>query len=95
MRQEAWVNMVVVTLAYIALFGFRGSFSLRIESKSDSRRKLLYRYLLGLLLVYPSFAFSNHTKTIIEWYSIVGNGYVHLLKLVAIPLISISFFRHQ
>ncbi|PMC12191.1 L-cystine transporter, partial [Klebsiella aerogenes] len=29
-------------------------------------------------------------KTVIDWYSIVGNGYVNLLKLVAVPLIFIS-----
>ncbi|EAA1516487.1 L-cystine transporter [Salmonella enterica subsp. enterica serovar Typhimurium] len=83
---------MVVTLAYIALFLVFSWVILRINQKSDSLSKSVFIAIflgavIGLSLHFIS---ANHTKTIIEWYSIVGNGYVHLLKLVAIPLIFIS-----
>lgn len=83
---------MVVTLAYIALFLVFSWVILRINQKSDSLSKSVFIAIflgavIGLSLHFIS---ANHTNTIIEWYSIVGNGYVHLLKLVAIPLIFIS-----
>ncbi|EIL6366011.1 cation:dicarboxylase symporter family transporter [Salmonella enterica] len=83
---------MVVTLAYIALFLVFSWVISRINQKSDSLSKSVFIAIflgavIGLSLHFIS---ANHTKTIIEWYSIVGNGYVHLLKLVAIPLIFIS-----
>lgn len=82
---------MVVTLAYIALFLVFSWIILRINQKAIPCRKAFYRYLLGAVIgLSLHFISANHTNTIIEWYSIVGNGYVHLLKLVAIPLIFIS-----
>ncbi|ELV7804256.1 L-cystine transporter [Salmonella enterica] len=83
---------MVVTLAYIALFLVFSWVIFRINQKSDSLSKSVFIAIflgavIGLSLHFIS---ANHTKTIIEWYSIVGNGYVNLLKLVAIPLIFIS-----
>lgn len=83
---------MVVTLAYIALFLVFSWAILRINQKSDSLSKSVFiaiflGAIIGLSLHFIS---TNHTKSIIEWYSIVGNGYVNLLKLVAIPLIFIS-----
>lgn len=85
---------MVVTLAYIALFLVFSWAILRINQKSDSLSKSVFiaiflGAIIGLSLHFIS---TNHTKTIIEWYSIVGNGYVNLLKLVAIPLILFLFF---
>lgn len=45
--------------------------------------------VIGLFLY---FILVNYIKIIIEWYSIVGNGYVYLLKLVVILLIIIFIF---
>lgn len=83
---------MVVTLAYIALFLVFSWVILRINQKSDSLSKSVFiAIFLGAVIGLSLHLISaNHTKTIIEWYSIVGNGYVHLLKLVAIPLIFIS-----
>lgn len=30
---------------------------------------------------------ADESKTVIDWYNVIGNGYVNLLKLVAVPLI--------
>lgn len=43
--------------------------------------------ILGLSLHFIS---SGNKAIIIDWYSVIGNGYVNLLKLVAVPLIFIS-----
>lgn len=45
--------------------------------------------VIGLFLY---FILVNYINIIIEWYSIVGNGYVYLLKLVVILLIFIFIF---
>ncbi len=51
----------------------------------------LSRFSWGLSLVSPCISFlRTSSETVIEWYNIAGNGYVNLLKLVAVPLIFIS-----
>jgi len=47
-------------------------------------------FLGALIGVSLHFIGADAGRRVIDWYSIVGNGYVNLLKLVAIPLIFIS-----
>ncbi len=78
--------------AYIALLVSRGIKCPRINQKAIPCQRF-YRYLLGgcYWFIHRVALFQPITlKLLSEWYSIVGNGYVHLLKLVAIPLIFIS-----
>lgn len=66
---------MVVTLAYIALFLVFSWVILRINQKSDSLSKSVFiAIFLGAVIGLSLHLISaNHTKTIIEWYSIVGN----------------------
>ncbi|SUH15926.1 C4-dicarboxylate transport protein [Salmonella enterica subsp. enterica] len=83
---------MVVTLAYIALFLVFSWVILRINQKSDSLSKSVFiAIFLGAVIGLSLHLFSaNHTKLLSNGTASSGNGYVHLLKLVAIPLIFIS-----
>lgn len=80
------------TLAYIALFLFCSWGIVKIDKRSQS----LSRSVFVAIFIGAAIGLSLHfipvdrSKTVIEWYGIIGNGYVNLLKLVAIPLIFIS-----
>ncbi|ALR76875.1 cation:dicarboxylate symporter family transporter [[Enterobacter] lignolyticus] len=81
-----------ITLAYIVLFLVCSWGIFRIDQKSASLSKSVFIAIfigavigLSLHLIH-----ADSSKTVIDWYSIIGNGYVNLLKLVAIPLIFIS-----
>ena len=81
-----------VTLAYIAFFLVCSWAIFRINQKSNSLSKSVFIAIflgaiigLSLHLITP-----DRSKTVIDWYNIIGNGYVNLLKLVAVPLIFIS-----
>ncbi|MDA8481250.1 cation:dicarboxylase symporter family transporter [Citrobacter sp. Awk 4] len=80
------------TLAYVALFLICswGVFKIDQKSQSLSRSVFIAIFLGAVIGISLHFMTTGNSKTIIEWYSIVGNGYVNLLKLVAIPLIFIS-----
>lgn len=81
-----------ITFAYIALFLVCSWAIFRIDRKSTSLSKSVFiaifiGAIIGLSL---HFINSDSSKIVIDWYSIIGNGYVNLLKLVAVPLIFIS-----
>ncbi|NDO80861.1 L-cystine transporter [Citrobacter sp. NCU1] len=80
------------TLAYVALFLFCSWAVFKIDQKRQSlSRSVFTAIFLGAAIgISLHFLATGDSKTIIEWYNIVGNGYVNLLKLVAIPLIFIS-----
>ncbi|AEG98959.1 L-cystine transporter [Klebsiella aerogenes] len=81
-----------ITPAYIALFLIAswGLFKLEQKSHSLSKSVFIAIFLGALLGLSLHFIANEPRKTVIDWYSIVGNGYVNLLKLVAVPLIFIS-----
>ncbi|WP_213733075.1 L-cystine transporter [Citrobacter europaeus] len=81
-----------VTLAYIAFFLVCSWAIFRINQKSHSLSKSVFIAIflgavIGLSLHLTA---ADDSKTVIDWYNIIGNGYVNLLKLVAVPLIFIS-----
>lgn len=80
------------TLAYIALFLICswGIFEIDKRSQSLSRSVFVAIFMGAILGLSLHFISSASKATIIDWYSVIGNGYVNLLKLVAIPLIFIS-----
>lgn len=80
------------TLAYIALFLICswGIFEIDKRSQSLSRSVFVAIFMGAILGLSLHFISSGHKATIIDWYSVIGNGYVNLLKLVAVPLIFIS-----
>lgn len=80
------------TLAYVALFLICswGVFKIDQRSQSLSRSVFIAIFLGAVIGISLHFMTTRNSKIIIEWYSVVGNGYVNLLKLVAIPLIFIS-----
>lgn len=80
------------TLAYVALFLICSWGVFKIDQKSQflSRAVFIAIFLGAAIGISLHFMATDNSKTIMEWYSIIGNGYVNLLKLVAIPLIFIS-----
>ncbi|MBS6490160.1 MAG: cation:dicarboxylase symporter family transporter, partial [Citrobacter freundii] len=81
-----------VSLAYIAFFLVCSWAIFRINQKSHSLSKSVFIAIftgavIGLSLHLIA---ADESKTVIDWYNVIGNGYVNLLKLVAVPLIFIS-----
>ena len=84
-----------VSLAYIAFFLVCSWAIFRINQKSHSLSKSVFIAIftgavIGLSLHLIA---ADERKTVIDWYNVIGNGYVNLLKLVAVPLIFISILR--
>lgn len=81
-----------ITLAYIAVFLVccYGVYKIDKRSASLSKSVFIAIFLGALLGLSLHLLPMEHNQSVIEWYSVVGNGYVNLLKLVAIPLIFIS-----
>lgn len=80
------------TLAYVALFLICSWGVFKIDQKSQSLSRSVFIAIFSGAAIGISLHFmaTDNSKTIMEWYSIIGTGYVNLLKLVAIPLIFIS-----
>lgn len=78
--------------AYIAFFLLcsYGIFKLDLHKDSLSKSVFIAMFLGALIGVSLHFISADARQSVIDWYSIAGNGYVNLLKLVAIPLIFIS-----
>ncbi|WP_032115536.1 cation:dicarboxylase symporter family transporter [Candidatus Arsenophonus nilaparvatae] len=79
-------------LAYIAIFLLCSYSIFKVDLHRDSLSKsvfigMFFGVLIGISLHFVSAEARNQVT---DWYDIVGNGYVNLLKLVAIPLIFIS-----
>lgn len=81
-----------ITLAYIAFFLICswGIFEVDKRCQSLSRSVFVAIFIGAILGLSLHFIPSGNKAIIIDWYSVIGNGYVNLLKLVAIPLIFIS-----
>ncbi|WP_288627479.1 cation:dicarboxylase symporter family transporter, partial [uncultured Citrobacter sp.] len=81
-----------VTLAYIAFFLVCSWAIFRINQKSHSLSKSVFiAIFLGAVIgLSLHLIAADDSKTVIGWYNVIGNGYVNLLKLVAVPLIFIS-----
>lgn len=83
--------MLAYTL-YTAIFLLCCVVIFKIDQKSGSLSRSVFVAIfmgaaIGMSLHYVS---DDHSARIVEWYSVVGNGYVNLLKLVSIPLVFIS-----
>ena len=80
------------TLAYIVLFLICswGIFKIDQKSHSLSRSVFIAIFIGAVIGLSLHFISATSGKAVIDWYSIIGNGYVNLLKLVAVPLIFIS-----
>lgn len=83
---------MLTTAAYIALFLLcsYGIFKLDLRKDSLSKSVFIAMFLGALIGASLHFIPADAGQRVIDWYSIVGNGYVNLLKLVAVPLIFIS-----
>lgn len=84
--------MVVFSL-YLVLFFLFSVFIFKLNIKKDALSKsvLIAIVLGGLLGVSLQFIPDRGlTQQVIDWYGVVGNGYINLLKVVAIPLVFIS-----
>lgn len=83
---------MLTTLAYIALFLLcsYGIFKLDLHKDSLSKSVFIAMFLGALIGVSLHFINAENSSRVIDWYDIIGNGYVNLLKLVAMPLIFIS-----
>ena len=78
-----WIGVGLLAAVLFALWKMNAlgkSFSVRVLSG------LGLGILLGLVLKY----FAGAMQGAMEWYSLVGNGYVALLRMISIPLIMIS-----
>lgn len=78
--------------AYIALFLLcsYGIFKLNLQKDALSKSVFIAMFLGALTGVSLHFVSAQTGSRVIDWYNIIGNGYINLLKLVAIPLIFIS-----
>ncbi|MBJ3816128.1 cation:dicarboxylase symporter family transporter [Shimwellia pseudoproteus] len=83
---------MIVVFAYLALFLICCWALFNINQKSASLSKSVFVALFFGAIIGVSLHFipAGTSKTVIAWYGIAGNGYVNLLKVVAIPLIFIS-----
>ena len=81
-----------VSLAYIAFFLVCSWAIFRINQKSHSLSKSVFiAIFMGAIIgLYLHLIAADESKTVIDWYNVIGNGYVNLLKLVAVALIFIS-----
>ncbi|EFQ0636142.1 cation:dicarboxylase symporter family transporter [Shigella flexneri] len=67
-----------------------GIFKTDQKSESLSKSVFIAIFLGAIIGISLHFIPETSSETVIEWYNIAGNGYVNLLKLVAVPLIFIS-----
>lgn len=83
---------MLILCIYIAIFLLLGVLIFNIDKKSDSLSKSVFiAIFLGAIIGLSLHLIPEaETRQVTDWYDIVGNGYVNLLKLVAIPLIFIS-----
>lgn len=90
MGQET--HIMFITFAYIVLFLICswGIFKIDQKSHSLSRAVFIAIFIGAIIGLSLHFIATDSSKIVIDWYSIIGNGYVNLLKLVAVPLIFIS-----
>lgn len=83
---------MLITLTYFVIFwvGLYGIFKLDKQSPSLSKSVVIALFFGVAISVFPHLLAPDSSKIVIEWQSIFGNGYMSLLKLIALPLILIS-----
>lgn len=86
---------MLITLTYIAIFlvGLYGTFKIDKSSQPLSISVAIAIFSGAVISLFPHLFAPGSSKIVIEWYSIIGNGYMNLLKLVAIPLILLSILQ--
>lgn len=63
----------------------------RYHRQSDSlSRSVFLGLFIGVLYGLVLSAFNIDTESFLPWVNIVGNGYVNLLKMIAMPLVFVS-----
>lgn len=90
MRREV-INMLIA-FTYLVVFwvGLYGIGKPDKRSPSFSKSVVIVLCVSAAISVFPHLIAPERSKIVIGWYSIIGNGYMHLLKLFAIPLMLIS-----
>lgn len=84
--------LIIVNIAVLLLF-IIGLYAMQKKHVSFSKRVFLglgLGIVFGLVLQLIYGAKSDVLKTTIDWYNIVGNGYVKLLQMIVMPLVFIS-----
>jgi uncharacterized protein len=84
--------LIIVNIVLLLLF-IAGLYAMQKKHISFSKRvfvSLGLGILFGLILQYVYGAKSDVLKSTIEWYNIVGKGYVKLLQMIVMPLVFIS-----
>ncbi|MDR1732598.1 MAG: cation:dicarboxylase symporter family transporter [Synergistaceae bacterium] len=82
-----WLNVGLLAVVLFVLWRMNASgksFSVRVLSG------LALGILVGLALKYFPADDAGAMQSAMEWYSLVGNGYVALLRMISFPLIMIS-----
>lgn len=84
--------LIIVNIVLLLLF-IAGLYTMQKKHISFSKRVFVglgLGILFGLILQYIYGAKSDVLKSTIEWYNIVGKGYVKLLQMIVMPLVFIS-----
>ncbi|WJQ82437.1 L-cystine transporter [Brevibacillus brevis] len=84
--------LIIVNIVLLLLF-VAGLYAMQKKHISFSKRVFVglgLGILFGLILQYIYGAKSDVLKSTIEWYNIVGKGYVKLLQMIVMPLVFIS-----
>ncbi|WP_064203053.1 L-cystine transporter [Brevibacillus brevis] len=84
--------LIIVNIVLLLLF-ITGLYAMQKKHISFSKRVFVglgLGILFGLILQYIYGAKSDVLKSTIEWYNIVGKGYVKLLQMIVMPLVFIS-----
>ncbi|MBW5470337.1 cation:dicarboxylase symporter family transporter [Brevibacillus formosus] len=84
--------LIIVNIVLLLLF-IAGLYTMQKKHISFSKRVFVglgLGILFGLILQYVYGAKSDVLKSTIEWYNIVGKGYVKLLQMIVMPLVFIS-----
>ncbi|MGG4443967.1 L-cystine transporter [Brevibacillus fortis] len=84
--------LIIVNIVLLLLF-IAGLYAMQKKHISFSKRVFVglgLGILFGLILQYVYGAKSDVLKSTIEWYNIVGKGYVKLLQMIVMPLVFIS-----
>ncbi|TKI57360.1 L-cystine transporter [Brevibacillus antibioticus] len=84
--------LIIANIVLLLLF-IAGLYAMQKKHISFSKRvfvSLGLGILFGLILQYVYGAKSDVLKSTIEWYNIVGKGYVKLLQMIVMPLVFIS-----
>ncbi|MFS0558230.1 L-cystine transporter [Brevibacillus sp. 179-C9.3 HS] len=84
--------LIIVNIILLLLF-IAGLYAMQKKHISFSKRVFVglgLGILFGLILQFVYGAKSDVLKATIEWYNIVGKGYVKLLQMIVMPLVFIS-----